>query len=69
MPKKIYESSWGKMEFTLEKNEKVYKGERIGQFIWNFMAEAGYWESPEANPLFFIDDEDFTQAMNKYIKK
>ena len=47
-------------------DENFYKGERIGQFIWNAMAHAGLWDSPEANPLFFIDDKDFLKVLNNY---
>lgn len=34
------------------------KGLRIGQYIWNVLALAGYWEAPDGNPLFFIKDKD-----------
>jgi len=38
---------------------------RKGQLIWNAMAHHGYWEAPEANPLFFISDADFDFAMKE----
>jgi len=56
-----------KLKFVL--GEKRADGERIGQAIWNAMAYSGYWESPEANPLFFISDEDFIKVLNKYANK
>ena len=37
---------------------------RFGQDLWNKMAEAGYWDSPEANRLFFISDEDLAKLYN-----
>jgi hypothetical protein len=42
--------------------------ERTGQTIWNAMAYSGFWESPEANPLFFISDEDLEKVIKKYKK-
>jgi len=36
---------------------------RIGQTIWNAMAKGGKWEAPEANPLFYISDEDFISLL------
>lgn len=40
-------------------------GQRFGQIIWNAMAEGGYWESPEANDLFFIENEEFKKILKK----
>jgi hypothetical protein len=42
-------------------------GERAGQLIWNAMNAEGYWESPEANALFFISDKDLWETIIKYI--
>lgn len=47
----------------LRKALGITTDERIAQFIWNKMAESGYWDSPEANVLFFISDEDFMNAL------
>lgn len=60
-----------KNKYIIEKikGKDPYKGERIGQWVWNAMAYSGYWESPEANILFFISDEDFIKALNKYVNK
>lgn len=38
---------------------------RIGQHIWNQMNHWGKWESPEANQLFFIDDESFIKIIKQ----
>ena len=42
--------------------------ERIGQYIWNAMAQADRWESPDGNPLFFISDEDLLEIIENYNK-
>lgn len=42
------------------------KAERFGQYLWNAMATSGQWESPEANALFFISNEDLIKILEKY---
>jgi hypothetical protein len=42
------------------------KDERIGQTIWNAMNQAEKWETPEANALFFIDDDELLDILKKY---
>ena len=41
---------------------------RLGQFIWNAVNAAGGWESPEANTLFFMQDEDLELILTKCLK-
>jgi len=57
-----------KIKVTIIKDHPLKSGERMGQYIWNAMAYSGYWQSPEANPLFFISDEDFMRILLKYEK-
>lgn len=36
---------------------------RFGQFLWNGMNAVGKWEAPEANPLFFIEDDKLAEIL------
>lgn len=47
---------------------KNNRGLRFGQWLWNAMAEAGKWESPEANRLFFIEDDELVKLLKKHNK-
>jgi len=38
---------------------------RFGQWLWNQMNKGGAWESPEANALFFIENEDLIKILKK----
>jgi len=49
------------LEQIIKEYKKNNKDLRFGQDLWNKMAEAGYWNSPEANALFFISDEDLAK--------
>jgi hypothetical protein len=62
----------GKIEITDKKSDLIdiirnYRknndGLRFGQDLWNKMAEKGYWDSPEANSLFFISDNELAEIM------
>jgi hypothetical protein len=44
----------------------VPEGMRIGQFIWNALAQKGFLSSPEANALFCIEDKELIKILNNY---
>jgi len=41
---------------------------RFGQFLWNALAEEGLWNSPEANVLFFIQDDELAKILGRFDK-
>jgi hypothetical protein len=43
--------------------------QRIGQILWNAMGKAGRWTAPEANSLFFIEDEELAKILMAYSSK
>jgi len=50
-----------KLRYYVMNYRQNHNGLRFGQDLWNKMNAAGYWESPEANALFFISDEDLAK--------
>ena len=50
---------------AIEKIWEKHPDLRLGQLIWNSMAGVGKWNAPEANPLFFIEDEDLEKMLKK----
>jgi hypothetical protein len=57
------------MDKQLEKIIKEFRennnGLRFGQWLWNQMNKSGVWESPEANALFFVDDDVLINILKK----
>ena len=44
---------------------KNHNDVRFGQWLWNLMNKHGYWEAPEANALFFIEDEELAKLLEE----
>ena len=47
---------------------KTHEGQRMGQWLWNLMNWGGHWESPEANALFFIEDDELADLIKRAYK-
>ena len=41
--------------------------QRVGQFIWNALAKAGKWKAPEANALFYLEDDDLEHLLREFL--
>lgn len=57
--------TYKKLKHQIVNYRANHDGLRFGQDLWNKMNAAGYWESPEANALFFISDEDLAKLYEK----
>lgn len=42
---------------------KNHQDLRFGQWLWNKFAEKGLWQAPQANALFYIEDEDLVKLL------
>ena len=52
------------MKEEIKNYRKNHNDLRFGQDLWNKMAKAGYWNSPEANALFYIEDKDLADLLD-----
>lgn len=50
---------------ALAEARKKHPQQRLGQLIWNAMALSKQWRAPEANQLFYIEDEKLSSALEK----
>lgn len=48
---------------ALAEYRKKYPDLRLGQMIWNAMALNRRWKAPEANQLFYIEDQQLVTAL------
>jgi hypothetical protein len=51
------------LEATIHEDRRDRGDMRIGQVIWNALAKAGRLKAPEANSLFYIEDDDLERLL------
>lgn len=57
------------MLLTLLSQAKAkYPELRLGQLLWNLLAKENKLKAPEANSLFYIEDEELSKLLQKMIK-
>lgn len=61
---KIEERDKKLVEDFIRNYRKTHRDLRFGQDLWNKMNAKGKWEAPEANALFYIEDDELATLLS-----